>query len=109
MTSKDTASLESILEELNAQTGVLDWQELAKHFARGVLINVDAELDLVKVAHSISTDNKVQMQEWLNAGTVARATDDNAREWSRDNPQFWCIVVAPWVVVQKQGLTSELH
>ncbi len=100
---------QTIFEELNAQTGVLGWQELVKHFARGVLVNVDPELDLVKVAHSMSTDNTEQIQQWLERGTVRRATDDDARQWNEDTPQFWSVVVAPWVLIQKQGSAKELH
>jgi len=58
-------STEAIFAEINQQTGVIDWQELVKHFARGVVIRVDADLDLVKVAHSMSLDDKAQMQQWL--------------------------------------------
>jgi len=88
---------------------VLEWTELVKHFARGVVIRVDAGLDLVAVAHSMSLDNTAEMQQWLNAGSVRRASDEDAREWNRENPQFWCVVVAPWVLVQKKGLPEEVH
>ncbi len=100
---------ESVFNEINQQTGMIEWQELIKHFARGVVIKVDAELDLVTVAHSISIDNKVRMQSWLDAGSVQRASDDDARKWNKDNPQFWCVVVAPWVLVQQKGLPKDTH
>ena len=98
---------ESILEDINQQTGVLEWKELEKHFARGVIIRVDAGLDLVKVAHSMSIDDSNQMQQWLDAGTIRRASDDDAREWTQDKPQFWCVAVAPWVLVQQKD--QDLH
>ncbi len=100
---------EEVTQEINQQTGVIDWQELAKHFARGVVIRVDVGLDLVKVAHSMSIDDKPQMQQWLDSGTIRRASDDDARQWTQDNPQFWCVVVAPWVLVQKKGLPKDMH
>jgi len=99
----------TILEEINQQTGVIDWQELVKHFARGVVIRVDAGLDLVKVAHSMSLDDKAQMQQWLDAGTIRRASDDDARGWTRDNSQFWCVAVSPWVLVQEKGAAKDIH
>lgn len=100
---------EEVTREINQQTGVIDWQELVKHFARGVVIRVDVGLDLVKVAHSMSIDDKTQMQQWLDSGTIRRASDDDARQWNKDNPQFWCVVVAPWVLVQKKGLPKDMH
>ncbi len=112
MSNKDnrTDSIpEPISAEINQQTGVIDWQELTKHFARGVVVRVDAGLDLVKVAHSMSIDDKTQMLQWLDSGTIRRASDDDARQWTEDNPQFWCVVVAPWVLVQKKGLPKDIH
>ncbi len=100
---------DEISQEINQQTGVIDWQELVKHFARGVVVRVDAELDLVDVAHSMSIDDKTCMQNWLDKGTVRRASDDDARQWTKDNPQFWCVVVAPWVLVQTKGSEKDIH
>ena len=109
MDSKEKPIPEVISEEINQQTGVLEWKELEKYFARGVVIRVDAGLDLVAVAHSMSIDNTSQMQKWLDAGSVQRASDEDARAWNRDNPHFWCVVVAPWVLVQKKGLPADIH
>jgi len=100
---------EKIKYEINQQTGVIDWQELVKHFARGVVVRVDATLDLVEVAHSMSLDNKTQMQAWLDSGDIRRASDDDARGWTKNNPQFWCVAVAPWVLVQEKGLPKDIH
>jgi len=97
-TSENTNS-----EEINAQTGVLEWTELAKYFARGVVIKVDPGLDLVEVAHSMSEDNTTQIQQWLTAGSISRASDEDAKNWNRDNQQFWSVVAAPWVLVQEKG------
>ena len=107
--SAEATPTKTILEEINQQTGVIDWQELVKHFARGVVIRVDAGLDLVKVAHSMSLDDKAQMQQWLDAGTIRRASDDDARGWTRDNSQFWCVAVSPWVLVQEKGAAKDIH
>lgn len=87
-------------ETLNQQTGKLEWKELERHFARGVLIHVDADLDLVDVAFNVIKDNKQQIQDWLSAGLLENATAENAQEWARTNSQFWAVVAAPWVLVQ---------
>jgi len=107
--SKVDPTPDAILEGINQQTGVIEWQELVKHFARGVVIRVNASLDLVEVAHTMSVDNTSQIQHWLDNNTLRRASDEDAREWNRDNPQFWCVVVAPWVLVQKKGLPEDIH
>ncbi|PID63861.1 MAG: hypothetical protein CSB44_00680 [Gammaproteobacteria bacterium] len=88
-------------ERLNLETGRISWDELARFFARGVVIHVAAGMDLVEVAECLSRDDVPTLEGWLNAGRVARASDDDARAWTAANTEFWCVVVAPWVVVQE--------
>ena len=85
---------------LNAQTAKIEWEELQKHFARGVVIKVAPELDLLNVASRIIDDDKAAVEAWMASGEVANATDDDARTWVETQPTFWAVVVAPWVLVQ---------
>jgi len=94
-------------EDINTQTGVLAWDELAKHFARGIVIYVEPDHDLVDVAQNMSMDQTAKIEQMLNAGSIRRASDDDARSWHRDDQQFWCVVVAPWVLVQKKDSTED--
>lgn len=85
---------------LNTQTARIEWEELQRHFARGVVIRVDPALDLIHVASQIIDDNKEIVEAWMKSGQVANATDDDARHWTKIQPSFWAVVVAPWVLVQ---------
>ncbi len=85
---------------LNGQTGKLEWQELEKHFARGVVIKVDPAMDLVETGAIFVQDNRQQIEIWMNDGTICKANDDDALNWSEHKPVFWAVVVAPWVLVQ---------
>ncbi len=87
--------------DLNLETGVLAWSELARYFARGVVVKVDAALDLVETADIMVKDDASTIQRWLDTGLLARASDDDARDWTTREPEFWCIVAAPWVLVQE--------
>jgi len=89
-------------ESLNQQTAKIEWPELAKHFARGVVIKVSAHLDLIDVAQAVATDDSSLMQQWIDSGGINRASDDNARDWTAREPLFWCVVAAPWVLVQEK-------
>ena len=40
--------------KLNAETGKLAWKELERHFARGVVVKVAGDLDLVEVALAVA-------------------------------------------------------
>ena len=52
--------LEQITARLNTETARIEWKELERHFARGVLLTVSPELDLVEVgAHMIHDDKHI--------------------------------------------------
>lgn len=93
-------SVDITYQELNAQTGKLEWPELQRHFARGVVIVVQPDLDLVGVAAAVVKDDRQAVQVWLESGGIAHATDEDARRWYQDDPIFWAVVAAPWVLVQ---------
>jgi len=94
---------------LNLETAVIAWSELVKHFARGVVINVSAPVDLIEAASCLAQDDSKTLQGWLDSGAVSRASDDNARDWTEREPDFWCVVTAPWVLVQErpEGATES--
>jgi len=97
----DSLNDEELRETLNLQTGKLDWKDLERFFARGVLVSVASDLDLVEVAVNVIKDNKQQIQAWLSANLLANASAENAREWERNDTRFWAVVAAPWVLVQE--------
>ena len=95
---------EDLRRKLNLETGRLGWPELQRHFARGVVITLAAEMDLVEVAARFTQDDNSRVEQWLDQGNIWRATDADALRWSSSDPVFWAIVVAPWVLVQEVSL-----
>lgn len=99
----------SLANNLNLETGTISWTELVRHFARGVVIHVMPAHDLIEVAVCLAEDNSSLLQEWIESGKLRRASDDDARDWTRREPDFWCVVTAPWVLVQeKTGATPPV-
>jgi len=90
------------LEALHQETARIRWQELETHFARGVVIRVAGELDLVEVAACFANDDRAAVKKWLDAGQVGHLDTQVAQDWNRRNPELWGVVVAPWVVVQER-------
>ena len=90
-----------VREELNEQTAKIEWKELERHFARGVLIKVTPELDLVEVGAAMVRDDVKLLEVWAKEGKVVRAGEEDARRWVDSDPVFWAVVVAPWVLVQE--------
>jgi hypothetical protein len=99
--------LEAMRLRMNGETGRIGWSELQRHFARGVLIKVDAQLDLVDVAACVAGDAKESIAAWLSEGQLARADTEDALDWQARQPVFWAVVTAPWVLVQEIGARAE--
>ena len=98
-----------IREELLKQSGVISWNELVRHFARGVVIKVEPSLDMIEAAIGMARDDTSCVQTWLTEGTLARASDEDARDWSERTPEFMCVVAAPWVLVQERMPAGDVH
>jgi len=87
--------------KLNLETGQLSWPELQRHFARGMVVVVGQDLDLVEVAIKLTEDDKASFEYWTEQRKVWRANDDDALRWQEAGANFWSVVVAPWVLVQE--------
>ena len=98
---EENLSDDQLRDHLNQETGKLTWAELAPHFAKGSVVLADAKLDLIEVAFCLIKDNKTMLEDWIAQGLVKRAADDEAREWTEKNSDFWAVVAAPWVIVQE--------
>lgn len=96
------SSLIYTAQDLHAETARISWQELEVHFARGVVIRVASELDLVEVAVGFANDDKPALERWITAGQVEHLGTATAKDWNQRNPALWAVVVAPWVVVQER-------
>ena len=103
MEHKSSPQLNSdeLRQAINLETGKLSWQELQRHFARGVVVVISPELDLIDVAGKFIEDNKSFVEKWSNQGKITRANDDHAQHWNKENSNFWAVVIAPWVLVQE--------
>jgi len=88
--------------KLNGETAVIAWKELVRHFARGVVIKINPSLDLLEAADGLASDNVAVFEQWVASGKLSRASDDDARDWTEREPEFWCVVTAPWVLVQEK-------
>jgi hypothetical protein len=74
---------------LLAETAQIEWSELQRFFARGVLLKVARDLDLVSVAESVATDDTDQVAAWLSAGLLERVQAETAQDFAARNPELW--------------------
>jgi hypothetical protein len=89
--------------KLNLETSRIHWQDLQTYFARGQVVQVAADLDLLEVATELAADNKSRFQQWMSGGQVGEVSADSARSWYDQNAELWAVVVAPWVLVQDRA------
>jgi hypothetical protein len=89
--------------KLLGETAKIGWSELERYFARGVLLHIARDLDLVSVAEVIASDNAAQTAHWLSAGLIERMQAATAADFAARDPALWAVVVSPWVCVQERG------
>ncbi len=101
MTAINQAS--ALYLQLLGETARIGWRELEPLFARGILLRVAGELDLVSVAEAIASDAKDTVSAWLASGMVERMQAESAASYLARDPELWAVVVSPWVLVQERG------
>lgn len=94
---------EMLRHKLELETHVANWPMVAPHFARGVLVLVGDELDLLDAAVAIAADDKNAVAGWLGSGALRRAEDADAQAFSAEDPRLQFVIVAPFVVARVLG------
>lgn len=97
---------EELRQTLNIESGKCNWKDIQVQFARGMVVVIDASLDLINVAEKFIQDDKAAIEAWMNEKKICRAMDDDAKRWVTKDPVFWALVVPPWVLVQETGNES---
>ncbi|MFV1983468.1 MAG: DUF2288 family protein [Thiohalomonadales bacterium] len=88
-------------KKLESESGYLNWQELEKHFARGVVRVITTNSSLIDIAIDIVQNNTKNISNTISNNNVSKPSDLQATEWQQLNTNFLCIVVAPFVLIQE--------
>lgn len=88
-------------QRLNLETGRISWPELQRYFARGLIIIVNPSQDLIEIAQRVAQNQTDVIAQLIEHGQLLRATDEHALNWQSRNPEFWAVVIAPWVLIQE--------
>lgn len=89
-----------IRTKLNQETSRIAWKDLQTFYARGHIVRVAAELDLLTVASELAADNAAQLRQWMDAGQVGEVTISDAQRYFEENRELWAVVLMPWVLIQ---------
>lgn len=96
-------SRDDLLARLNLETSRISWHDLQTYYARGHVVRVEPELDLLDVAAELAADNTAQFQQWMEANRIGDVSPECAQAWYDANTELWAVVVAPWVLVQDRS------
>ena len=88
-------------EELLQECAPIAYKEIENFFARGMLILISEDTDIIDVAMIIQTDNTNLLEKLIKQGQVVRAHDDHAIKWSHENTQLMAITAVPWLLVKE--------
>ena len=94
---------EHLRREYLSQTARIPWRDLQLHYARGVVVYVAPDKDLVEVAVQLGMDNTASFQSWIDSGEVSAVTEEQALGWYESDKDLWAVVAAPWVLVQDRA------
>ena len=97
--------LNNTQSELVSATAKIRFMELQRFFAQGKLLLVNPTIDLVEVATMIVNDQSVEINSLIETQKLSIPDDQVAKQWVSDDAVLWCVVVAPFVLVQE--LTDE--
>ena len=88
-------------EELEQEKGPINYKELQRFFAKGAIVAVAKDLDLIKVALCLQSDDSKTLKAWMNQKKVVRANDHHALRWYEGNSTLNAVTMTPWVLVQE--------
>lgn len=89
-------------QKLNLETGEISWDELAVYFAKGILLRVSNNSDLIEVAEIIAENNTSKLEVLILNKKIEFMTSEWAKLHCTDNPTFWAVVVSPYVICQRR-------
>jgi len=96
----------TLYAKLLGETASITWKELQPFFAKGALLWVEPEQDLIAVAVAFAQNDKAAVAGWLDREDVAKVAESRALDLFTRDPALWAVVVAPWVLIQERAPQS---
>jgi len=96
-----TLDRDELKARLNTETARIEWSDLERHYARGIVVRVADSVDLIEIAVAMALDESDVIAAAMQADQVAPATEDDARGWQ--GGALWAVVIAPWILVQERA------
>jgi len=100
--------ISDLYAQLLGATAQIGWDELMPLFAKGMVLWVASDQDLVTVAQYIINDDKKRVSALMQQKSLHNLSDAQALDYQQRDPELWAVVVSPWVLVQERN-TATTH
>jgi len=88
--------------KLAAEIDLVPWRELRSHALADRVFLVGPDLELLDVAVAVACDAAGEVAAWTRGGDLARPSQEQMTAWEETPaPVFRCVIVAPFVLVQR--------
>jgi len=101
MNDSDLKNPEVLKQKLNLDTARIGWSLLADYQKEGGVIEVMPQLDLIDVATAFALDSSENVKQWLELGLIQKVDSQQSELWLQESLEPWAVVVAPWVLIQR--------
>lgn len=94
--------ISNLYAQLLGETAQISWAEIMPQFAKGHVLWVASQHDLVAVAEFIINDDKKQVSALMQQKALHSLSDAQALDFQQRDPELWAVVVSPWVLLQER-------
>jgi hypothetical protein len=89
-------------DTLRAQVMAAPWVDLRDHHARGALLLLASEEDLIDVGLAIARDDRATVSALLARGALRKTSESEAKAFAeRTSTRFQLLIVQPFVLAQQ--------
>ncbi len=93
----------TLYAKLLGETASISWKELEPFFAKGALLWVESDLDLIEAAQAVAENQAEKVAAWLAEGTLEKLSATRASDLFERDPELWAVVVSPWILTQERA------
>ena len=90
----------TLKQKLNLETAQISWKELQLFFAKGNLLRVSENKDLIEVAEKIASNQQDEVETLILSKEIAFITPEWVKKNCEPTTQLWAVVIAPYVLCQ---------
>ena len=93
--------MQDLRAELAETLDEAEWEWLMPHAKRDAIVIVAPELNLLDVGVAIASDDKANVESWINQQQLSKPSPEQLSDWGNEpTRRFKALIVQPYVLVQ---------